>query len=492
MHHPLLFVLGNAVLDVEGWDASSRRHDTSSREGARVRWSKISVAAAWSLAAALPLIGLASLLLRSHLDPAWDNHRVHFALFLAIGIAVVGLALATGDAAERRGDARVFLLSLAFLTTGGFLALHAVGTPAILITEDLSGFKIAISAGLVVAALFMAASAFVDVRPSLGPLVVRHRHAIRLSVFVIIALWVVWTLMKWAPLSQTSSEGATGSLLAVLAAVGAVVYAVSAGRYWFVFRNEMSLLAASVIACCILLGEAMIGVAVTGERNWHASWWEWHALIIVAFLVILFAARREWRDERFRRLYLSTTRERLQEVSVLFGDLAGYTSFSERAAPHEIANMLGAYYAAATPLIGREFGGEVEKFMGDGIMVTFNSHGDQPDHAMRAARAALALQQRLTEIADTHPSWPRMRIGVNTGEAVVRELGGSGYVQYAVVGDVVNTGSRLEGKAPIGAVLIGAETYQRLPGGTDVEPMPGLHVKGKELPVDAYVLHRVP
>jgi class 3 adenylate cyclase len=85
-----------------------------------------------------------------------------------------------------------------------------------------------------------------------------------------------------------------------------------------------------------------------------------------------------------------------------------------------------------------------------------------------------------------------LRVGVNSGEAVVRELGGRGYVEYAVVGDTVNTGARLEGKAPVGAVLIGAETYRRLPDGADVEAMPGLRVKGKQTPVDAYVLRGLP
>jgi len=174
---------------------------------------------------------------------------------------------------------------------------------------------------------------------------------------------------------------------------------------------------------------------------------------------------------------------------VLFGDLAGYTNFAERSDAHDVANMLGTYYAEATPLIAGRFGGEVEKFMGDGIMATFNTRGDQPDHAERAARAALELQRRLTTLANEHPGWPRIRIGVNTGQAVVRELGGPGYVEYAVVGDTINTGSRLEGKAPVGAVLIGAETYRRLPDGAVVEPMPGLRVKGKQEPVDAYVLH---
>jgi class 3 adenylate cyclase len=311
-------------------------------------------------------------------------------------------------------------------------------------------------------------------------------------VLVVLGGWAAWTLAQLPPLSRSSSEGGTGSLLALLAAMGAAAYAVSATRYWRVYRGDLALLPASVIACCVLLAEAMIGVAATGERNWHASWWEWHLLIVLAYIVVLFAARREWSDERFRRLYLPSTRDLSLDMSVLFGDLAGYTTFSERSDPHDVANMLRTYYAEATPLITGRFGGEVEKFMGDGIMATFNTRGDQPDHAERAARAALALQRRLTAVANEHPGWPRLRIGVNSGEAVVRELGGPGYVEYAAVGDTINTGSRLEGKAPLGTVLVGAETYRRLPNGAVVEPMPGLHIKGKESPVDAYILRDLP
>jgi class 3 adenylate cyclase len=252
------------------------------------------------------------------------------------------------------------------------------------------------------------------------------------------------------------------------------------------------LLPAAVIACFLLLSEAMIGVAVTGERKWHASWWEWHGLIVTAYLVIGLAVRHEWRDERFRHLYLSTTRERSQDISVLFGDLVGFTAFSDRATPGEVAELLNAYWGLTAPLITREFGGEIEKFIGDGVMATFNGRGDQPDHAFRASCAALALQQRLAGLADERPGWPRMRIGVNSGEAVVREVGGHGHVAYPLVGDTVNTGARLETLAPAGGILIGAETYGQLPDGTVVEERPGLRIKGKDDLVNAYVLLALP
>ena len=81
---------------------------------------------------------------------------------------------------------------------------------------------------------------------------------------------------------------------------------------------------------------------------------------------------------------------------------------------------------------------------------------------------------------------------MNSGPAVVRELGGSGYVAYAVVGDTMNLGSRLESHAPVGGVLIGSATYERLPDGTVVEPPRQLLVKGRTEPVEAYVLCEVP
>ena len=209
-------------------------------------------------------------------------------------------------------------------------------------------------------------------------------------------------------------------------------------------------------------------------------------------MVVLYAARTQWRQERFHELYLPSTREYPQEVSVLFADLAGFTPFVEQSPAAEVATMLAAYYEVATPLISHGFGGEVEKFMGDAIMATFNTRGDQPDHAARAARAALELQRRIGLLAATHPEWPKLRVGVNSGQAVVRQLGGPGFVTYAVVGDTVNVGSRLEGEAPIGGVLIGAGTYDRLPPTADVDARLGLTVKGKQAPIDAYVLNALP
>jgi len=378
------------------------------------------------------------------------------------------------------------------MATGGFLWLHAIGTPNILFSEEHAGFQVAIPVGLLVSAIFAVGSAFVDIRPGIAATLVRRRTFLRLVVLVAMGVWVAWTLADLPPVSGPNSEAATNHLLSVIAILATIMYAVSAGRYWSIFRQRRSLLPVAVIACFVLLSEATIGVAVTGERKWHASWWEWHGLIVTAYLIVGLAARREWRDERFRRLYLPATRENHQHVSVLFADLVGFTGFAERSSPAQIAAVLDAYWGIAAPLLTRQFGGEVEKFIGDAIMAMFNNRGDQPDHAHRASCAALALQRTVAHLAEQHPDWPRMRVGVNSGGVMVREIGSDGHVAYAPVGDTVTTGARLESLAPVGGVLIGPETYLQLPAGALVEERAGLRIKGKENAVDAYVLHALP
>jgi adenylate cyclase len=445
-------------------------------------------AAALVVALCLPLVGLLSLLQIDYQDWHWTNAPLHFVLFLTVGATAASLSLVTGEAARRRGDARVLLLSLGFLSTSGFMALHAIGTAGVLVQDALPGFTIAISAGLLLAAAFALMAALVDVNPVIGPLVMRARRWLYAFVLVSLVCWAVWTMANWPPLNTALGEGGAGTALEVAAALGALTYAAAAARLWWAHRHRPSMLVLSVGACFVLLAEALVGVAFAGEKKWHSAWWEWHALIVAAYLIVFAAAHREWRDERFRELYLPTTREHREEVTVLIADLAGFTTFSETHDPAEVAAMLRAYYEVAAPLISRRFGGEVEKFMGDGIFATFNRRGDQPDHATRAVCAASALQEQVESIREKNPDWPGLRIGINSGRVVVTEMGGAGYVVYPAVGDPVNVAARLQAAAPVGGVLVGSETRRRLPHETALTAIPGLRVKGKDEPVDAYLL----
>jgi adenylate cyclase len=240
-----------------------------------------------------------------------------------------------------------------------------------------------------------------------------------------------------------------------------------------------------VASACVLLAEALVAIAFA--RSWQASWWEWHVLMLIAFGAIAYSARREEGEERFSDLYLDETAAGKREVSVLFADLEGFTAFSEGRDPREVSEMLNAYLRRAIPSIVNEHGGEVDRLIGDAIMATWGTRGDQPDHPRRAAEAALALQRETGRLAEENPGWPRFRTAVNSGEAMVGVLGAESGRSYTVIGDTVNLASRLQSEAPAGGVLIGANTLQSLPGAR-VRSLGELRLKGKHAPVEAYLL----
>jgi len=299
---------------------------------------------------------------------------------------------------------------------------------------------------------------------------------------------VAWGVASIAPLGPLAGPGAperASGPFVVLAAAGVGLYALAVVRYLSLARRRASGMLLGMAAAFALLAEAMVAVAF--GRNWHATWWEWHVLMLVAFALVAWTAQRQWHEERFGDLYLDETAAGAREVSVLFADLQGFTSFSERHDPREVSVMLNAYFEVAIPPVVRRHGGDVDRIIGDALMATFNRRGDQPDHAERAARAALAIQEATAAVAAEHPEWPRFRVGVNTGEALVGLLGTGGGRTHTVVGDTVNLAARLEGKAPVGGVALGPGTVEHLRGAT-IEPLGSLPVKGKEAPVEVHRL----
>jgi class 3 adenylate cyclase len=178
------------------------------------------------------------------------------------------------------------------------------------------------------------------------------------------------------------------------------------------------------------------------------------------------------------------------EVTVLFADLGDFTTFSERREPQEVVDMLNAYYGAAAPAVLAE-DGTIDKFVGDAMMALFNAPARQPDHALRACRAALAMQDALRPLRAEHPDWPQFRIGVNTGPALVGNIGSAEVRNFTAIGDAVNVASRLEAMAQPGQVVISEETYRQVADIAEVEPLGDLEVKGRAEPVRAYVLKRL-
>jgi class 3 adenylate cyclase len=440
----------------------------------------------WTVIVALPLLGLWLLLWQPELDVRWQHHPAHFWLVLGSALVTGTLAFTTGEAAHHRGDARLFFISLAFLVSAGFLGLHALATPGVLLEGNNAGFVIATPIGLAIASVFCAISSFIDANAGLSPAVMRRERVLRGLTLAVIVAWAAYSLSGLSPLDEPLPNEVAMPPLIALASLSIIFYAVAAARYYPVWRVRRRALPASVITAFILLAEAMI--ALTFGRNWQATWWEWHLLYLVAFGIIAYTAHRQWREERFSDLYLEETRGQTREISVLFADLKGFTSFSERSDPMDVSAMLNEYFEVAVPMIASKHGGMVDKLIGDAIMVTFNTRGDQPDHAVKAVQAGLALQRETARIVERRPGWPRFRVGVNSGKAMVGLLGAEGGRGYTVIGDTVNLASRLEGQASPGQVVIGAETYRALPDGTKVEPLGGVQVKGKEAPVEAYIV----
>jgi class 3 adenylate cyclase len=175
------------------------------------------------------------------------------------------------------------------------------------------------------------------------------------------------------------------------------------------------------------------------------------------------------------------------DVTALFADLRGFTTFSEKSSPGEIVMMLNRYFEHATAAILAE-GGTIVQFVGDALMALFNAPARQADHPVRAARAALAMQAAVEQTAARSPGWPRFRVGVNTGPALVGNIGSTAMRSFNAMGDAVNVAARLEGVAQPGQVVIGESTRALLPDDAAVEPLGELAVKGRRGGVVAYRL----
>src|SRR5690606_39273417 len=153
----------------------------------------------FGVALALPMVGLVLLLVEPQLDVAWQHHPAHFWLVLAAAAISFALAYTTGSAARQRNDARVFLVSLAFLSAAGFLGLHALATPGVLLAGQNAGFTLATPIGLVVASVFAAGSSM-ELGPQQSDAVMGRAGLLRGLLIAVMAGWAVVSLLELPPL----------------------------------------------------------------------------------------------------------------------------------------------------------------------------------------------------------------------------------------------------------------------------------------------------
>ncbi len=177
-------------------------------------------------------------------------------------------------------------------------------------------------------------------------------------------------------------------------------------------------------------------------------------------------------------------------VTVMFADIAGFTALAETLDPEAARDLMNACFDRLTPVI-QEYGGAVDKFMGDGVMALFGApvaHENDPERALRAAlamRAALAAfnAERELELA--------LHFGINTGLVVAGGLGAQGRQEYSVMGDTVNVAARLEDISRPDEILVGPTTYRFTAPLFEFDALPSVALKGKRAPLAVYRLREL-
>ena len=180
-------------------------------------------------------------------------------------------------------------------------------------------------------------------------------------------------------------------------------------------------------------------------------------------------------------------------VTVVYFDLRGFTAFAETAEPEELIAVIREYHGAAGELVSR-YRGTLEHFAGDGLMVFFNDPVPLPDHELQAARLAIAMRERISELAR---GWRKrgydlaLGAGLAVGHATVGRIGFEGRYDYGVLGSVTNLAARLSDEAASGQILVSQRAYAALEGQVEAKPVGELQMKGFGRAVQAYELVRV-
>jgi adenylate cyclase len=181
-------------------------------------------------------------------------------------------------------------------------------------------------------------------------------------------------------------------------------------------------------------------------------------------------------------------------ITVLFVDIRGFTAFSEANPPNKVVSMVNRYLALTSRSI-QESGGTIDKYIGDATMAVFNAPNDVPDHALKAVRAAWAMKQGAIalqkEIVRDYGVDLQFGVGINTGTAVVGNMGSDFRMDYTAIGDTVNTASRLESSAQKGQIILSDATYRIVKDHVEVTDLGILSVKNKKVGIQIYNLENM-
>ena len=186
---------------------------------------------------------------------------------------------------------------------------------------------------------------------------------------------------------------------------------------------------------------------------------------------------------------------RRRHITVLFSDIRGFTTLTERLAPEEVAEILREFFTMTTEIVFKH-GGTVDKYVGDAIMALYGAPFDHPDHAADAVRSALELQSQMRTLSERWLEKAgvtlQVGVGIHTGEAVVGTIGSDQRLEFTAVGDTVNLAARLEGltKEFSRPIIISQTTCEAVKHLVHAQHLGEVRVKGKEATVEVYAVER--
>jgi adenylate cyclase len=295
---------------------------------------------------------------------------------------------------------------------------------------------------------------------------------------------------------REASRGARGALeLAVLGAV--LLLALRRSSRWFSFGVPAVTLGVVALAAAAFLLDGLIlpvarpllfcGLAFSTVVVARYLWEERDRLVLRTTFDAYFPPRVV---ERIVAEPTSlTTAGQSKEVTILFSDIKNFTAHTAAMDPQDVQATLNVYFQEMTEIVFRHEG-TIDKFIGDGLMVFFGDPEAQPDHALRAVRAAIEMQRKVGEL-ERAGAWRgrfpvRIRIGIHTGPVVVGNMGSRRRLSYTVIGAAVNLASRLEGHAPVGGIVLSAATRERVEREVATRRGGFVQAKGFQDPVEVF------
>jgi adenylate cyclase len=241
-------------------------------------------------------------------------------------------------------------------------------------------------------------------------------------------------------------------------------------------QNDLELLTTIGCQMAMVIGQAQLNQQIRAEEEMRKRLERFHSPQVVE--MILKGGQDAQED-------LMEPKE--VQATVLFTDIAGFTPLAEKMHPREVTLLLNKHFSHMTDIIF-EFGGTLDKYIGDGLMAVFGAPVEETDDAERAVGAALKMREEFLKLRDgeDHSVSFDMRLGINSGSMVAGNIGSPRRMDYTVIGDPVNIASRLETEAEANQILIGEDTYRLVKGKFKMNKVGAKKLKGKSAEILAY------